>query len=324
MDNPEIKYRKDTLSPAELDQLRKKVNTMSDDELGKQMYRSWMEEDLDCSSVDDRRIKEIKNKIDVVIDRKRSIISTLIRVGQIAAVLLLPVFIILSIYFYKENNRISSEEMIVSTGRGERANITLPDGTSVILNFNSQLAYMPQTYNREERVIQFKGEAYFQVAKNKTVPFIINAKGLKVHVLGTIFNLSVRENSSTAELALEEGSVRLSSVKTNSQVVLCPLQKAILDQNTGDITVVSDNNIKDISAWKEGNMVFRNAALFEVLRKIEENYHVKIEINCKDCLTDKFTGTLPVNNLNEALEVLKKSYHLQAEAKNKIILLKPE
>lgn len=321
MDTLENKYRKDALTPSELQELRGRVNSMSDNELGEQMYQSWMNEEIDCALVEDQKLNKMKGNIDRTIGKKHSIKYQLIRFGQIAAAILLPVFIILSAYLYHENRQITSDEMIVSTGIGERANVSLPDGTTVSLNSNSRLSYVPKVYNREERKIEFKGEGFFRVTKNVSVPFIINAKGLKVRVLGTTFNLSVRDNAHTAELALEEGSVQLLSVKSNKQVVLAPMQKAILNQETGNITVISDKNAKDASAWRLGEMVFRNTPLTEVLRTIEENYNVKIEINSDVCLTDKFTGTLPVVNLNEVLEVLEKSYHFKTEIINKKILL---
>lgn len=321
MSNLEDKYRNDTLSPAELQALREEVNAMSDPELEQRLYQSWKEKDIDASFVEDERMAKIKGKINVAIGKERSIVPMFIRYGQIAAAVLLPVFITLSIYLYYENSRITSDEMIVSTGMGERANVTLPDGTAVSLNSNSRLGYIPKTYNQEKRNIEFSGEAYFQVMKNASVPFIIDAKGLKVQVLGTTFNLSVRENAQTAELALEEGSVQLLSVKSNKKVILSPSQKAILDQKTGAITVVSSENVKDASAWRLGDMVFRNTPLSEVLRTIEENYDVSIEINSDIRLTDQFTGSVPVGNLNEVLEVLEKSYHFKTEITGKIILL---
>lgn len=320
MNNLEDKYRKDTLSPAELKSLREEVNAMSDKELEQRLYQSWEKEE-DYSFVENKRIVEIKAKIDAAIGKKRSIAPLFIHFGQIAAAILLPVFVALSVYLYYENSRITSEEMVVSTSIGERANVTLPDGTCVSLNSNSRLSYIPKTYNLEKRNIDFCGEAYFCVMKNASAPFVINGKGLKVEVLGTTFNLAVREKDRTAELALEEGSVKFSSIKSNKKVILSPLQRAILDQKTGAITVISDENVKDASAWRLGDMVFRNTPLSEVLRTIEDNYNVSIEINSDICLTDEFTGSMPVGNLNEVLEILERSYHFKAEISGKIILL---
>ena len=69
-------------------------------------------------------------------------------------------------------------------------------------------------------------------------------------------------------------------------------------------------------------MIFRNTELLEVIRAIEENYNVKIQVDCKDCLSDLFTGTLPANNLNEVLEIIERSYHLKSIITGKKIHLK--
>lgn len=321
MDSLGNKYRKDTLTPSELQELRREINSMSDHELGEQMYQSWMNEDIDCTLADDARISKAKDKIDSAIGKKYSITYRLIRIGQIAAAILLPVFIILSAYLYNENIQETSDEMTVSTGKGERANVSLPDGTIISLNSDSKLSYLPKAYNREERNISFNGEGYFQVYKNKEVPFVINSKGLRIKVLGTTFNLYVRENAQKAELALEEGSVWLQSTKSSKNVTLYHNQKAILDQSTGNITVIEDENIKNSSAWRQGDMIFRNTPLSEVLRVLEESYGVTFKTECKNCLTDKFTGTLPITNLNEVLEVIEKSYHLKTEISGKEIWL---
>ena len=88
-----------------------------------------------------------------------------------------------------------------------------------------------------------------------------------------------------------------------------------------DITVITDENMQDISAWRHGDMVFRNTELSQIIRMLEENYNVTITVNCKNCLSDPFTGTLPVNNLYEALEIIEYSYHLKATLKGKEITI---
>lgn len=316
------KYKHDILTPSELSELKKKINQMTDSEIEQSISDSWVKDDIDTSTVDDRLIAKTKEDIYAVIGRKKEArLSKLIRWSQIAAAILLPVFILFSVYFYRENNLIMSEEMVINTGRGERASITLPDGSVVSLNSDSRLGYLPRKYNKKEREISFSGEGYFQVFHNETTPFFINAKGLQVKVLGTTFNLSVRENDNTAELSLEEGKVLLVSMQSNKNVTLAKNQKAILNHLTGDITVITDENIQENSAWRRGDMIFRNTDLAEIINMIEENYNVTIKVNCQEYLKDQFTGILPVNDLNEALEILEYSYHLKATIKGKEITI---
>lgn len=214
--------------------------------------------------------------------------------------------------------------MIVSTGKGERASMTLPDGTKIALNYDSQVTYDPEAFAKGERRIDFDGEGYFQVKKDSRHPFVIHAQGLQVEVLGTVFNLLARNGDTHSELFLEEGSVRLMSVLTGEKVLLSPNQKAVLSVETGHIVVQTMENIAEASAWRKGDLIFRNEPLGNVLRTLEGCYGYKITTDCEDCLTDEFTGILPTWDINEVLEVLEKLYPLEIEIKGKEIFLREQ
>lgn len=322
MNNLIEKYRIDKLSPEDLSELKGYVNSMGNQDLEKLILDDWLYGEVDTSSIDDKQLQKIKGKIDQEIGKKSNRFSLVIRWGQIASAILLPVFIISNFYLYRENTILLSKEIVIETGLGERASVTLPDGSTASLNSESRLVYHPKDYNKSERSIHFGGEGYFQVKHDIDIPFFINAQGLQVKVVGTKFNLLVRETDRTAELALEEGRVLLLSTNTKKQVILNENQKAILDYSTGNITVIYDDQIKDISAWRHGDMIFRNTPLAQVIRMIEDNYNVHIKINSNNYLDDPFTSTLPINNLNEVLEVLEHSYHLKAVINGKEIILK--
>ena len=322
MDNLKHKYRKDELSSEELLELRRQVNDMSDSEIEQEMYNAWLNNDIDTTGIEDERMNRIKKNIDIAIKKERTGLLLFIHWGRRVAAILLPVFILISFYLYHQNSLIISDEMTVSTARGERVSITLPDGTLVSLNSDSKLAYNSKEFNKKERKISFSGEGYFQVHKDVTAPFQISSKGMKVNILGTTFNLKVRKKNNTAELTLEEGRVQLLSVKTNKSVILEPNQKAILDQLTGKITVVDDCDAKLSSTWRHGDIVFRNTKLSHVIQSIEENYNVTIKIDCANCMEDTFTGTLPSTDLNEVLEVIEKSYGVKATIVGREVYLK--
>lgn len=91
----------------------------------------------------------------------------------------------------------------------------------------------------------------FRSIKTRKVPFIIDAQGLQVKVLGTTFNLLVRKDHKTAELALEEGSVWLGATQSHKNVILHPKQKAILDQSTGNIFIIAE---EDTQKYQHGDM----------------------------------------------------------------------
>ncbi len=321
MDNLEQKYRNDSLTPDELKCLREEVNSASDDRLEDSLRETW--EVAEASLVDVRRLDELKVRIDEQLFPAKRIVSLYRKVLRIAAAVLLPLFMIATVYLYQENTVLSQKDFVATTGKGEQVTISLPDGTQVTLNAESRLSYNLSNFHSDERRVVFDGEGYFRVAKNPSSPFSISAKGLKVSVLGTTFNLRARSADATAELSLEEGSVRFQSLKTGQGVILSPNQTAILDQIHGTVTVEERSYTTDASAWKRGELVFRNVPFAEVLKEIEEVYHVSIAIETEeiDYQDDLFTGVLSRTNINEALEVIEHSYHLKATLKDGKIML---
>jgi ferric-dicitrate binding protein FerR (iron transport regulator) len=317
----EQKYRSDELSPKELKTLREAVNTMTDKDIEQSIQNDWMNEDQDISGVDDERMERIKQQIDVRLGFRRSARLIFIRVMQAAAAVLLLLLASTTVYFYHETKALESEVVVFSTQKGERANIVLPDGSTVALNAESELTYSPKLYRQSERRILFYGEAYFQVSSDKSHPFRIEAKDLTVTVLGTSFNLLARKDDDKAELALESGSVRFCSVMTGDNVVLEPNQRAVLNRKNGKITVLKSADVHTASAWQRGELIFRNTPLADVLNTVRETYGVSIETDCRDCLTDLFTGTIPASNLNEALDIIEKTYHFTATLQNSKVQL---
>lgn len=321
MDKLQQKYRNDNLTPDELRRLREEVNSMSDDRLEDSLREAW--ESAEASSSDARRLDELKMRIDQRLFPSHRVVPLYWKVLRIAAAVLLPLFMIATVYLYQENTVLSQKDFVATTGKGEQVTISLPDGTQVTLNAESRLSYNLSNFNSDERRVAFDGEGYFRVAKNPSSPFSITAKGLKVSVLGTTFNLRARSADATAELSLEEGSVRFQSLKTGQGVILSPNQKAILDQINGTVTVEESSYTTDASAWRRGELVFRNVPFAEVLEEIEEIYHVSIVIEMEeiDYQDDLFTGVLSRTNINEVLEVIEHSYHLKATLKDGAIRL---
>lgn len=317
----EDKYRKDKLSLKELYSLREEVNSRNDKELEDMLQKTWADEDFDTSGISDAHMDKIKKRIDIRVGFRKDIHHIFIKIGRIAAAVLLPLLTITTLYFYRESSWPASEEITVSTHEGERATITLPDGTKVMLNSDSQLSYLPKNYNKKRREIKFKGNGYFQVAENKERPFLIDSEAFKVQVLGTVFNLSAYTNSPSVELSLEEGSVLFFSSLTKKSVILKPDQKAILNLKNGTFSVETEENIKQASAWTRGELIFRNIPLSEVIKDIELYYGVQITLEEEAFSSDLFTGIIPTSGINEALEILEISYGLEAHMKNRKVTL---
>ncbi len=318
MKNLYSKYINNQLTVAELEELRKDNPQKFSSEMEEALNEEW-NADEDYSQIPDDVVAGIKSRLDKAIDKKRRVIVPLYyKVLGWAAVILLPLFILSTLYIYKEHTQAVSEEMVVATATGEKATITLPDGTLVTLNSNSRLSYTPKVYNKDNRQISFSGEAYFNVAKDKERPFMIDARGLKVQVLGTKFNLSVRKEDKNAELFLESGKVLFTSLLKRESVVLSPNQKLTMNQMTGEMSVMKETD-NMVSAWRQNEMIFRNAPFESVVKAIENVYGVRIRMEYKSDSMDVFTGTLVTNDLNSVLEVIETTNNLKATKTNNII-----
>lgn len=318
MNELENKYKDNSLTPAELTELRKQVNGMTEKQLEERLRESWNADIFKSDHVVSERLKIIKEQIDSDIQPSKHSYRLPGHIFRIAAAILLPLLLLTSIHFYRETVKLSNGEILFSTQEGERANITLPDGTQVTLNTNTFMTYSPGEFNYKERNIQFNGEAYFDVATNPSIPFIIHTKDLRIKVLGTKFNLHAYSGNNTMSLTLEEGHVLLSSRKEEKE--LFPNQKAILDCHNGRISIIKEEVPENASAWRNGELAFSNQELQQVLSDLEQNYGVRICIESHDSInTDLFTGKIPADNLLDALEVLKYSYHMKYRIYNKTI-----
>lgn len=324
MSNLEDKYLQGNISAKEVELLHKMVEDESDDTVAERMYERWLHAEVDTSQVKDKELDSIWTEVyhKTQTKNRSEMPGKVWKWIQIAAVILLPVMMLCSVYFYRKYHLIVSEDIVMATGSGERAHITLPDGSCILLNQNSTLRYNPHTFNKSQRFVDFDGEGYFRIFKDRQHPFLIHGDRLDVQVRGTKFNFFSRKEERNASLALEEGSVALTTTKGERQVCLIPGQKATLDKETGSFIIENiKGQFQDITAWRRQEMVFHNTSLKEVVRTIEKNYGVNIEIEGDINLNDLYTGTMSSSDINVNLEILERLYHIKATMYGKKIVL---
>lgn len=308
MNELHTKYLNNTLSPDELIRLREKVNAASDKELEQQMLDSWLVAETPAGKIPDGSLVRIKKKVQTELQMETKRIPLWSRLLRIAVVLLIPVLMLTTFYFYQQSTIVASSDMVVKAGKGEQVSITLPDGTEVRINAESVLRYNPVSFNKKERRIEFEGEAFFEVSSNKRVPFMVSTPDMCLKVLGTKFNLLSRQYAAMTEVSLLEGHVLLSSVLSKQQQELFSNQKAFLQKTTGQFNVIKEIEKTSI-AWLNGELMFKNKPLEEVVKAIETHFNVSFRFaGCDTIGRDLFTGTFPASDLNEALKILQKSY----------------
>lgn len=324
MTDIEQRYQHDELTAAELPELRRRLDATGDEAIKAEMQAQWEHGCIDTSGIDDARMEAIWERIGIRTAPRINLWARVWKVAQVAAVIILPLLMLFSYHLYNRNAALSDGAVAFSTGQQEQATIILPDGSRVILNESSTLSYDSRSFNRLKRQLKFRGEGFFDVVKDPEHPFTIENKTVKISVLGTKFNLRSRDDEAQDELALAEGSVLFTAMSNGASAQLEPLQRAILDRQTGRISVSAvGTDMDDLTAWRRKEFVFRNAPLSIVLQTISKHYNVTIETGHQLNLDDLFTGTMSSTSINEDLAILETSYHLRFMLHdNKVVVCK--
>lgn len=224
------------------------------------------------------------------------------------------------IYKVIESNESSQvvQKNTIQTPRGGEYQIILPDGSKVWLNAASALTF-PTAFSLTERKVELTGEAYFEVAKNKEKPFIVETGGLSVNVLGTHFNIAAYPDESILRTTLVEGSLRIDPGE--NKVLIKPGQQASLERNKNFVQV-REVDIKEAIAWKNGVFVFNDENIESIMRKLSRwydiNVHFEAELKNKD-----FSGTISrFKSVEQVLEMLQLtgSIHFKIEGREIYVL----
>lgn len=232
-------------------------------------------------------------------------------IQRAAAVLFIPVFL-LSAYLFIQQGQGNVRTLAVRTNPGVVSAFDLPDGSKVWLNANSELRY-PSDFNADTRTVELTGQGYFEVTKNAHKPFIVKAdKDYSVEVLGTSFNVSAYKDESMIETTLVEGSVKLNVVSGGKRMtqMLKPNEKAEYQKGADKIKVFDVNTEYD-TAWKNGEIIFRNHPMDKVLKTLERHYHAVFEVKDNEILKSIITARFKDEQLPQVLEYLKLASGIQ-------------
>lgn len=201
----------------------------------------------------------------------------------------------------------------ITTPRGGEYQVTLPDGTHVWLNSESSIRF-PVAFNGKQRKVETTGEVYFEVIKNKDLPFLVETKGQIITVLGTHFNVMAYPDEPHLVTTLLEGSIKI--MKGSESRVLVPGEQAQIDEHIE----VAAADVEDAVAWKNGITSFTDADIKSIMRRISRWYNV--DVIYKGSISDrKFTGAISrSSNLSGLVKILALNRIRLAVEGNKLIL----
>jgi len=176
----------------------------------------------------------------------------------------------------------------LTTGRGNQYQLILPDGSKVWLNAASSITY-PTTFAGPERKVTITGEAYFEIARDESHPFIVQRNEVNIQVLGTRFNVNTYDDEDALRTTLLEGSVKV--VREQNSSILRPGQQAILSRDNTPIKVVDHPDIDEVMAWKNGVFKFNDATIESIMREMARWYDVEVVYDAR--VSQHFIADVP-------------------------------
>ena len=206
----------------------------------------------------------------------------------------------------------------VSTTTGRQWAVVLPDGSKAWLNAASSIHY-PLTFHSNERLVEITGEVYFEVVHNQQQPFRVKVADQVIEDIGTQFNINAYANEDMIRTTLVEGAVKLSNASGN--VLIHPGQQAFANGSSKKIQV-TEVNVDDVIAWKNGFFGFRNSDIYTIMRQLSRWYDVDIQYE-GTLSHQRFSGKIDRSlSLVQVLQILDETKaHFRIEEDKRIVIL---
>lgn len=207
---------------------------------------------------------------------------------------------------------------MISTPKGGQYQLELPDGSLVWLNATSSIRF-PTSFTEKERRVEITGEAYLEVAKKPSKPFVVTVNGSEIRVLGTHFNINAYGDEDNLRTTLLEGSIKF--IDGNSSHILHPGQQSQLRKDR-TVKVVSKVDVDEVVAWKNGLFSFENAGIETIMRQLARWYDVDVDYRGR--IDDLFIAEMHRNiKLSDVLKALELTGKVRFEIEGKKIIVMP-
>ena len=275
------------------------------------------------------------------------------KILRIAAALLLLISIGTAIAWRVSSNRyhkLVNTEIVhqVNVPKGSESEVILPDGTKVNLNAGSILKYYGD-FGLTSRNVTLEGEGYFDVKTDSEKPFIVEAFGLKIKALGTIFNVKAYPEENSITTTLVEGTVRVEGEgvdlimapkqkitytrelikeeqlpqQEKTELALKPTiqEKAEIRAEPPQVKLASNVNTLELTSWKDGRLIFNSEKLKCLAVLLERKFDVDIKIESEELLNYKFTGTFHQETLEQILNIINLSAPIKYEIEKGVVTI---
>lgn len=294
----------------------------------------------------DRLFKSIRKVISQQ-QTNKNVINLRFNAVRVAAIIVVA-FILggtLSYFLLRNESKTNVSYCEVTAPLGSTSEIVLPDNSRVWLNAGSKIKYST-TFNQNDRLLFLEGEAYFKVAKNQVLPFVVDAFGFEVKAIGTEFNVKAYKDDATIETTMVEGKVTLLHATEDilSEVYLTPNQKATFYKQKESLTIEVIRKIEEkkeeykyipedrlviiprmdprsIISWKENQLIIEGERLDDLAEVLSRKYNYNFEFISDDVKKSRFTGTLKDETLQQVMDVIKISSPIDYTIVGKTVII---
>jgi ferric-dicitrate binding protein FerR (iron transport regulator) len=208
------------------------------------------------------------------------------------------------LYKAKQSNTTTLAFVEKRTAPGQKKKITLPDGTSVMLNASSGLR-VAAVFGKEKREVYLEGEAWFDVKRDPKKPFIVYTGKVATQVLGTHFNVSAYQNDGNITVSLVQGKVQVDMNNDPAKRIILDPGKQMIYSKTNQQARITDFITSDITAWKENKLVFNYDSWNDAAKKLSRWYGIPVELKDSTLLRCKLKATFDNIPLAQVMEQIK-------------------
>ena len=206
------------------------------------------------------------------------------------------------------------------TPKGNKKIITLPDGSTVVLNAESKLTYSDDFV--QNRIITLEGEGFFDVVRDEDHPFQVITGNISTTALGTSFNIKAYEGNPDIQVSLATGKVRVENSFDQNLLEIQP-GEAVYYSEEKNILKKQEVDLSQVLSWKEGVLQFEKVPFNQIIEDLERWYGVDFQVIGNQKIPDyKCSGTFkPHEYLSNVLEVLSYSIEFDYKINGKEVIL---
>ncbi len=222
-----------------------------------------------------------------------------------------------SLWLYRSISTVEYQELVAQT---EIEEDQLPDGSQIALNQFSSLKY-PEKLSSRTRKVELKGDAFFEVERDESRPFIITTQNVEIEVLGTSFYVDSRDDQPQVQVIVETGSVAVTT--GDNKIVLESNEIGIYEKATGQLTKKTNDDVNYL-AWKTDVLVFEETILERVVFDLNRKFHSQISIESEVLKSCPISATYENKSLEAIIKIIEKTLNIKAETKGEEIVFTGE